>query len=149
MTIKTRFFGEIEIDENKVLTFNEGIPGFENLKKFLFMTDNDENSPFCWLQSIEDLDIVFTLFDIYTLMEEYEPKISYEEITNDIGEFEKEDILIYVIANIPKDITKISVNLKAPVIINMKTNKAKQAISISEEYEIKTYIYEQLKKGGE
>ncbi|MDE6181659.1 MAG: flagellar assembly protein FliW, partial [Eubacteriales bacterium] len=95
MAIKTKFFGELEIDENKLIIFKEGIPGFENLTKFLFMTDNDENSPFCWLQSIEDLDIVFTLFDIYRIMEEYDPKVFYEELINTIGEFEKEDILIY------------------------------------------------------
>ena len=55
MKLKTRFFGEIEIDEKKVIDFEEGLPGFENLRKFLFMTDENEDAPFCWLQSIEDI----------------------------------------------------------------------------------------------
>lgn len=148
MVIKTRFFGELEVDENKVITFEDGIPGFENLRKFLFMTDVDEHSPFCWLQSIEDLDIVFTLFDIYTIKQDYNPMVP-KEMISEIGSFENEDLLIYTIANIPKDIKKISVNLKAPIVINMNNNKAKQIISTNEEYAIKTYIYDQLKKDGE
>lgn len=149
MIIKTKFFGEVKVDENKSIIFQDGIPGFEKLTKFLFMTDEEENSPFCWLQSIEDLDIVFTLFDPYAISEQYNPKVCSEEIINAIGEFEKDDILIYTVANVPKDITKISINLKAPIVINMKTNRAKQIISTNEDYKIKTYIYDQLKKGGE
>ncbi len=148
MKIKTRFFGEIEINENKLIFFEEGLPGFPQLKKFLFMTDEDENSPFCWLQSIEDLDIVFTLFDIYSIMEDYNPMVS-SDIINCIGEFKEGDILIYTIANIPEDIKKISVNLKAPIVININNNKAKQIISANEEYEIRTYIYDKLKRLGE
>lgn len=148
MNIKTRFFGEIEIDENKLIFFEEGIPGFPNLKKFLFMTDEDANSPFCWLQSIEDLDIVFTLFDIYSIKKDYNPIVS-SDIINDIGKFKEGDILIYAIANIPEDFKKISINLKAPIIINMNNNKAKQIILANEEYEIKTYIYNNLKGSGE
>ena len=39
MKIKTKFFGEIDIDNKKVINFENGLPGFEYLKKFLFMTD--------------------------------------------------------------------------------------------------------------
>lgn len=144
MNLKTRFFGEVEIDENKVIIFDEGIPGFENLKRFLYMIDKDENSPFCWLQSIEDTDIVFTLLDIYMIMQDYNPIVS-KELIEDIGTFDKGDLLIYTIVNIPDDIKNISVNLKAPIVINMNNNKAKQIISTNEEYEIRTYIYDKLR----
>lgn len=148
MHLETRFFGNLEIDESKVIFFQEGIPGFEHLKKFLFMLDEVEDSPFCWLQSIEDIDIVFTLFDVFKYIKDYNPMVEEEFITS-IGDFKKGDLLIYTIANITKDIKKISINLKAPIIINMESNKAKQIISTNDDYPIKYYIYEDIKNGGE
>lgn len=154
MKIKTRFFGEIDIDEKKIINFKEGLPGFENLNKFLFMTDNDENSPFCWLQSIEDIDIVFTLFDILKFLPDYEPVINIENLEK-FGEFSQEDLLIYCISSIPKDIKNMTINLKAPIIININNNEARQVICNNEDYPIKYYIYEKIlnsrsnKKDGE
>nr|WP_317360010.1 flagellar assembly protein FliW [uncultured Tyzzerella sp.] len=154
MKLKTRFFGEIEIDEKKVIDFEEGLPGFENLRKFLFMTDENEDAPFCWLQSIEDIDIVFTLFDIFKYMPNYNPSVEVETLEK-LGHFKEEDLLIYCIASIPKDVKNMTVNLKAPVIINVETNKAKQIICSNEEYSIKHYIYKEMlekrsnKKDGE
>lgn len=148
MIIKTRFFGDVELDESKVITFEDGIPGFFDLKKFLLMTDEDEKSPFCWLQSIEEMNIVFTLFDVYSIIPNYNPVVS-EEMLKDIGEFKDEDILIYTIANIPEDLKEISINLKAPIIINMHNNKAKQIILENQDYQIRTYIYDKLKNKGD
>ena len=148
MKIKTRFFGEIEIDNNKIITFQDGLPGFEHLKNFLFMTDKDENSPFCWLQSIEDVDIVFTLFNVFNFLPNYNPNIE-KDMLKDLEEFKEEDFIIYCIATIPKDIKEITINLKAPVIINLANNKAKQIICNNEEYPIKYYIYKEMKKAGE
>ena len=154
MKLKTRFFGEIEIFNEKVINFEDGLPGVENLKKFLFMTDEDENSPFCWLQSIEDIDIVFTLFDIFKFLPEYNPIAEIESL-NSLNYDKEEDLYIYCMATIPKDTKNISVNLKAPIIINTINNKAKQIICNNEEYPIKYYIYKEMlnkhsqKKGGE
>ncbi len=148
MKIKTRFFGEVEIDEDKVILFENGIPGFEELKRYVFMTDEDEKSPFCWLQSIEDIDIVFTLFDVVSKIKDYSPNVE-EEALSQIGEFEEEDLCIYCIANIPKDIKDMTINLKAPIIINTRNNKARQIICSNEEYPIKYYIYKEIKKSGE
>lgn len=149
MILDTKFFGKVEVEEQKLIIFSDGIPGFENLTKFIFMTDDDENSPFCWLQSVEDVDIVFTIFDPFTIFSDYNPTVSIEEIKNSIGEFDDEDILIYVVANIPNNICDMTINLKAPIVINTKTNKAKQIISTNEDYKIKTYIHTYLEKGGE
>ena len=41
MLIKTRYFGEIDVDDQKVITFDEGLIGFENLKKFTLIYNNE------------------------------------------------------------------------------------------------------------
>ena len=140
MNIQTKFFGNIEIDENKVIKFEDGIPGFEDLKKFLFMTDEDANSPFCWLQSIEDVNIVFTLINIFKFIPDYNPNVDME-ILSKLGKIEEENLAIYCIANIPKNIKDMTVNLKAPIIINLFNNNAKQIICNNDDYSIKYYVY--------
>ena len=119
MNIQTNFFGNIEIDENKVIKFDDGIPGLEDLTKFLYITDEDENSPFSWLQSIENVKVVFTLINIFKFLPEYNPEVEVENLTK-LGDCREENLAIYCIANIPKDIENMTVNLKAPIIINLE-----------------------------
>ena len=145
MKLKTRFFGEIDIDNKKIINFEEGLPGFEDLSKFLFMTDEDENSHFCWLQSIENIDVVFTLFNVFNFLPDYNPIAEVESLEK-LGEAKEDDLIIYCIANIPEDIKNMSINLKAPIVINMNNNKAKQVICNNEEYAVKYYIYKELLK---
>lgn len=150
MVIKTRFFGEVEINEDKVITFESGIPGFENLHRFLFMTSPKEGSPFCWLQSIEDTDTVFTIMDVFRILPNYNPVVDVDSM-KDLGEFQEleDDIAIYNITCIPKDFKETTVNLKAPIVINLNTNKAKQIICNNDEYPIKFKVYDIVKKAGE
>lgn len=149
MVIKTRYFGEIEVDKNKIIKFENGILGFEHLQDYLFMTSPEEGNPFCWLQSIQDIDIVFTIIDIFKILPEYNPTV---EITSmkDLGEFEKieEDIAVYNIVKIPENYKDTTVNLKAPIVINLKTYKAKQIICNNEEYHVRFKIYDILQKAG-
>lgn len=145
MKIKTRFFGEVEVHKNKIITFNDGVPGVPNLTKFLLMTDEDENSPFCWLQSIEDIDVVFTLFNVLEYLPDYNPIVDRENVVG-LGEI-KEELIIQCMATIPNTVKDMSINLKAPVVINPTNNLAKQIICNNEEYPIKYYIYKELKKG--
>lgn len=146
MTIKTRNFGEVTIDENKVITFEEGIPGMPDLKKYLLMSDSNEDSGFYWLQSIEDTDIAFIMVDIFKIMPNYSPmlpenKLDELEISKDC-----KDYLIYNIAVVPKDFRKMTVNLKAPIIINTKTRKGMQLICNNEEYPIRYYLFKEGEK---
>ncbi|WP_250278456.1 flagellar assembly protein FliW [[Clostridium] colinum] len=149
MTIKTKFFGDIDVDDNKVITFKDGLPGFENITKFLFMTDEDENSPFSWLQSIEDIDIVFTLFNVFKVLPDYNPNVDIE-LLDTLGDIKDENLAIYCIATIPpKNVKEMTINLKAPIVINLDNNNAKQVICNNEEYPIKYYVHKEVKKGGE
>ncbi|NLK21792.1 MAG: flagellar assembly protein FliW [Epulopiscium sp.] len=154
MTVKTKHFGEIEINQEKVINFKEGIPGFEEHKQYLLITDEeDSTSPFSWLQSLEDGDTAFVLINPFSFMPDYAPNID-EDYLKTLGEIREGSYLIYAIVVIPQDITAMTANLKAPIIINIETQKAMQAICQNEEYQIKHSIYaefekSQLKKAGE
>ncbi len=138
MNLKTKNFGNIEVKGNEVVTFDNGIPGFEDKTRFTLIS-NDENQVFTWLQSLDDGDLAFVLLDVGAIMPEYDPKIDTNTLS-DIGDINN-NLLIYNIVVIPEDTENMTVNLKAPIVINKDTKKGKQVIATNDEYTIRHYIF--------
>ena len=44
MLVKTRFFGEVDIEDEKILTFDNGIMGFEDMKRWTLIYDIEKGS---------------------------------------------------------------------------------------------------------
>lgn len=153
MVAETKFFGTIDIEEEKIIEFPMGIIGFENLKKFALIYDSEreERSKISWLQSMEEPLMVLPVINPIDIIEEYSPIIE-DELTKSIGDPADADILIFVTMSIPSDLTKMTANLKAPIIINTVNRKAMQVIAENQDYIIKYNVYdaiERLKKAGE
>ena len=153
MVAETKFFGTIDIEEEKIIEFPMGIIGFENLKKFALIYDSEreERSKISWLQSMEEPLMVLPVINPIDIIEEYSPIIE-DELTKSIGDPADADILIFVTMSIPSDLTKMTANLKAPIIINTVNRKAMQVIAENQDYMIKYNVYnaiERLKKAGE
>ncbi len=139
--INTRDFGEIQIDDEKIITFPKGMFAFEDNKKFAFITPIEgENVPI-WLQNLEERDLCFIIFKASDIVCEYEPQILSEDLAVIEGEGEKE-LEYYTVAVIPSDHKKTTVNLKSPIVINKINNLAVQAI-LPQNYELKHYVYSQ------
>lgn len=145
MKILTKHFGEVEISEDKVLTFEKGVFGFEENKKYIILYDNNENenNVFCWLQSVEDVNISLPIINPMLFYPTYSPEVSDEEVLK-LGELEENRLEVYSVVVIPEDITKMTINLKAPIIINNKTKKCAQLIAEGDNYEIRHNLYEQF-----
>lgn len=150
LKIQTRQFGEISVAEDKVLTFPDGLIGFSQRQKFvLLMNDEDtDNNKIFWLQSIEEVDLALPIVNPFAIFEEYNPVVE-DEWFRALGEHEEEDLLVFLTMAVPQDITRMTVNQKAPIIVNTKTNKACQIIVEGEQYLIRYPIYELLKEKKE
>ncbi len=153
MVAETKFFGTIDIEEEKIIEFPMGIIGFENLRKFALIYDSEreERSKISWLQSMEEPLMVLPVINPIDIVEEYSPIIE-DELTKSIGDPADADIVIFVTMSIPSDLTKMTANLKAPIIINTVNRKAMQVIAENQDYMIKYNVYdaiERLKKAGE
>lgn len=146
MKLTTRHFGEIEYNADMAIDFCEGLPGFSEMKKYVLVTE-EENDPFCWLQSIDDPDLAFVMIRIYDVLPDYNPIVDMEEVEN-LGNLENAELLIYNIVVIPEDIKQMRVNLKAPVVINPASKKGKQIVLNNDEYSIRYYIYEDINQMG-
>ena len=100
-----------------------------------------------WLQSMDDGDIAFPVADPLTVKEDYLPTVS-EEILAPLGEMREDNTYILVTVTVPKKVEDFSVNLKAPIVINMDTNKGAQIIT-EDDYPVKYKIYDLLKGNTE
>lgn len=139
MEIISPIHGKMEYSESEVLTFEKGIPGFQDLKKFIIKEVSSE-SPFSVMQSIEDKYIGFIIISPFLIDDKYEIKLSDETIK--LLNIEKpEDILLYTIVTLKEKIEDITTNLKAPLVINTKNNKAEQYILDSEKYKIREKVF--------
>lgn len=147
MVAETKFFGTIDIEEDKIITFPMGIIGFENLKKFALIYDSEreERSKISWLQSMEEPLMVLPVISPYDVAESYNPIIE-DELMKIIGDPADADILIFTSMSIPSDLTKMTANFKAPFIINTVDRRAMQVIVENEDYPIKYNVYDAIEK---
>ncbi len=143
MVAETKFFGTIDIEDDKIINFPNGIIGFENLTKFALIYDSEreERSKISWLQSMEEPLMVLPVINPLDLMETYTPTIE-DELMKNIGNPADADLLIFVTLSIPSDIEKMTANLKAPLIVNTVERKAMQVIVENQEYPVKFNAYE-------
>ena len=152
MRIQTKIFGEIDIDEEKILHFTNGIIGFPDLKDFALMYDAEkgEKSNIRWLQSLQEPAFAMPVLDPLSVKPDYNPEVE-DELLKPIGELNPDEMLVLVTLTVPKDITKMSVNLCAPIVIHTESRKACQIIVDDEKYPVKYMIYDvlQKKKAGE
>ena len=130
MKVPTRYFGEIEVEENKFILFPWGLPGFENLRQFLLL----EEEGFFWLQSVEERDVIFAVCDPFLYFPNYEVDIPSSECQA-LGIVSEEEVIILTIMNIQSP-ENIKVNLLAPVIINCRLRMGKQIILENEKYSL-------------
>jgi len=143
MKLNTKHFGEIEIDEKGILDFFEGLPGFENKRRFILLAGGDEQSPFKWLQCIDEPELAFAVVDPFIIKKDYDIDLS-DSIAEELCIENTEDVLVYSIVVVPGDVSKISMNLKAPVIINTKSRKGMQVVLDTDRYGVRHYILEEL-----
>lgn len=145
MLIETRDFGKMEIEEDKIIHFPSGIIAFEDMKRFFIIEGGQDDLPFCWLQSAEDGNLSFVLLNPFLFKPDYELEIP-DTVVKELEIEKEEDVAVFSIVVVPEDISKISANLLAPVIINIKRLKGKQIILNDKRYTVKHYILEELKK---
>ena len=150
MKAVTRLFGTIDIADDKIITMERGMIGFPNLTHFALIFDEekkDKKFKIMWLQSMDDGDVAFPVADPIQIKEDYKPLVN-EEIIAPLGEMTEENTYILVTVTVPKRVEDFSVNLKAPIVINLDSNKGAQIIT-EDDYPVKFKVYDLLKGNTE
>ncbi|KAB3526643.1 flagellar assembly protein FliW [Alkaliphilus serpentinus] len=146
MILNTKSLGEIQVNEESIIQFENGIPGFEDLTQFIIVDNPQEDVPFCWLQSVDNTEISFVIINPFVFKKNYDFEIP-SSIVEGLEIETPEDVATYVIVVIPEDINKMTANLAAPIIINSKNKKGKQVVLEDNRYHIKHLILDEMKMG--
>ena len=126
MEIDTSRFGRIEIQEDKIIVFQEGLVGFADQTRFILLQHAPE-SPFHWLQSVEHGNLAFPLADPDHFVEGY-VVTPPPDLERNVGTFESEDLWLGAVVTFGQDRLGATLNLKAPVILNTRTQRGTQVV---------------------
>jgi flagellar assembly factor FliW len=143
LILNTRCFGRIEIQEEGIIEFPKGLPAFEEVKKFVILSDEDPHSPFKCLQCVDDVGIAFTIVNPFLIKEDYDFEVN-DKVLNEIQMDSLEDIEVFSVVVIPEDIKKMSMNLRAPLIINHRKKQGLQVILDTDKYNVRHYIIDDI-----
>jgi len=140
----TARFGEISFRETEVLNFPKGILGFSQLTRYVIL-EREEIAPFKWIQSVEDPNVTFVIMNPVQFFPSYKLEINEKEL-EELNYTNLHDLMVYVIVNIPKDMSLASADLLGPLVINPKKRLAKQAVMPESPYTTRHYLMDEIKK---
>lgn len=135
MKLNTTRFGEIEVQESALFDFVSPILGYDNDRKFILI-ENGDDSKFKWLQSAKTPSLAFavTVAGVFGIDYSFElPESTQEELEIE----DADDILALSVVVIPHANPRCStINLLAPIIVNLKNKKASQIILSGSNFEV-------------
>jgi flagellar assembly factor FliW len=138
-TIKTKAYGEIKVVEDSAINFKREILGFENYQ-YYYLIEMGDLPNFYWLQSKDESELAFIVVNPRLFKADY--KLEIDDIDKSLLEIEEgNDLIDFVIVNIPEDINKMTMNLLGPIVINVNKRIAIQGISLNNDYGTKVRIF--------
>ena len=146
--VSTSRFGEIEVDEKKIVHFKDGIPAFEDEREFIILP-YEEDSPYYFMQSINSPDLAFLLTIPFLFFPEYSFEV--DDVTMKELEITNHDnVFYYSMITIPNgSIRYMTANLLAPIVLNSDNMQAKQVVLEKSNYTTKHRLFpESSKKEG-
>lgn len=121
--LQTNQFGDLEVEEDSIYFFPNGVLGFEDYKNYVLISE-ENTAPFKWLISIDEPSIGFPILSPFYLDSEY-----------NIGRnIDLDNNVLFVIITLQDENGNISANLKAPLIFNIKQMTGEQLILPFEKY---------------
>ena len=145
--VNTSRFGEIEVDEKKIVHFEKGIPAFEDEHEFVILP-YEEESPYYFMQSLQSPDLAFLLTVPFLFFPEYSFEID-DETMAELEIKNQDDVFYYSMITIPNgSIRYMTANLLAPVVLNSENMRAKQVVLEKSNYTTKHRLFPEPKKEG-
>lgn len=121
---QTKYYGEQEIDENEIVTFFSGLPGFKEEKQFIFQPFGEA---FFILQSVKHAEVAFIVTSPFLFFDDYTIDLP-DRFTEQLGIRSENEAAVWVIVSIRRPFVESTVNLRAPIVINTRKNIGKQYI---------------------
>lgn len=144
MKLATAHFGELEVHEDDLYTATVPVPGFPDSTRFFFI-EREKIAPFKWLQSMDDAGLTFVVVEPHHFFHDYTPKFGAFDL-KEIGLGPQDAPQLMAIVVLPEDLTKMTANLRGPLIINPKTKLFKQVFIETDRWTVRESIVEGIKR---
>ncbi|MCR4321573.1 MAG: flagellar assembly protein FliW [Candidatus Brocadiaceae bacterium] len=131
VNLSTNNFGNLNIEKENIITLEQGLLGFEELKQFVIVAI-EECLPFEWLVSVEDPVVAFPILNPTLFFSDYNPSLPKDDLA--LLDIKKEkDVETFCIVTLGEKPENVTLNLKGPILINMKNKMGKQIV-LTEDY---------------
>jgi flagellar assembly factor FliW len=144
--IHTINFGDLELADDKIITFKEGIPGFPQIHRFTLL-EKDELKPFQYLQALDDPPIALLVINPFLVDPGYQFQLTESDM-DDIQTRETHDVSVYAVATIPENADEATLNLMAPIVVNASQKQGKQVVLHQSGYSVKHPLFSPSEQTG-
>jgi flagellar assembly factor FliW len=127
MLIHSAVFGEMEVEASQVYKVPGGLYGFEDFDEYALITRQEDDVPLMWFQATQSQVPCFVVFDPYDIATGFEPEMEPADLRFLAAQSTK-NLRFLVLAVVPEDVTKATVNMKSPLAINEKEGIVRQVI---------------------
>ena len=141
MEVKTKTMGTVNVDESQIVSFPNGLYGFEEYHKYAII--EAEYKPFYWLQWLDEQNLAFIIVDPFLIVNDYELDIDDRTLC-EIGIDSPGDVILFAIITVPADGSAVTANLQGPIVINRKNRTALQVILSDSKWTTKHNIIKTL-----
>lgn len=146
MVINTMHFGDVEISEDSILHFDEGMVGFENIKRYVVLDSANADTSLKWLQSVDEPHTAFPIMNPFEAKNDYE--IEVDDVTkNALNINDTSEVAVCSVVTVPNKVTRMTTNLKSPIIINLTNNKGRQVIMHNSPYNTQHFVLDEILSG--
>lgn len=139
MVVHTKEHGDLEVDEKELLQFPHGLYGFEDFKRFVLL-EGGKQSPFMWLQCADSREPRFVVTDPNRFVSGY--RVPPAEAAPLVGLESEGSLRILAITTVTAGAKEVYVNLKCPIVVNLRDHVAAQVI-LDEEYPLRFYLHKE------
>ena len=142
MKIQTSRFGELAVDEDRLIHFEKGILGFPDQQRYALI-QTGQDSGFYWLQAVDRADLAFVVCDPRLFIPDYHIPVKAEELER-LGLSEVDEAQVFVIVN--KVDRVLTGNLQGPLVVNVQTRQGKQMVLSDRRYTTRHPLMEMAEK---
>lgn len=148
MKLQTKYFGEIEYEEEDLVQFPVGLAGFEDEHTFLFLPFAGSNDSMVCIQSVQTPLLAFVALNPFSLLTNYEPVLQESELAL-LGTEDYQELAYYVLCAVKAPVSDSTVNLRCPIVVHPQTREARQIIMDTDRYQMRHSLAEfQRKEAG-
>lgn len=147
MKINTKYFGEMDVTNEEVISFPETIPGFEDSSKYIIIRFYDDDDSLLCLQSISKTEVAFVLLNPFYMVPDYKPSFSQDDLSL-LQANEDTPLAFYAIAVVHEDWKDSTINLRCPIAVNPEKQLGKQLIMDDTLYSMRQPINAGTQKEG-